>query len=82
LLFAESGARVFVADRKLDESNREPFSKFSIKEQACDIRVGGQIEGWIQAVLSEVSGIDILINNAGINIDCQIPDMAENDWNS
>jgi NAD(P)-dependent dehydrogenase (short-subunit alcohol dehydrogenase family) len=67
---AESGARVFLASRKIDnlEKVAAEISEAggSAKAFECDITKEDQVERLLDRVLSETTRLDILVNNAGM----------------
>lgn len=82
MALADQGARVFIADRDLSESNRADFERLHIDSFVCDISRSGQIEAWMQSIRSKASRIDILVNNAGIVLVKQIPETTEAEWDA
>jgi NAD(P)-dependent dehydrogenase (short-subunit alcohol dehydrogenase family) len=70
LAFAESGADVVVASRKLDECERvaEEARAFGHRALAVSCHVGDwdQCAALIDAAVAEFGRIDVLVNNAGI----------------
>ncbi|HQR41254.1 MAG TPA: SDR family oxidoreductase [Gemmatales bacterium] len=65
----EAGARVAITGRNLEKLNA---TKVLTKNQAivvpCDATVPDQVEKTVAAVNKQLGGIDILINNAGMNL--------------
>lgn len=69
LKLAEAGARVAITGRdraKLDETNRLSGGKLQV--QLCDGTRHDQVEKTVAAVAKVFGSIDILINNAGMNL--------------
>ena len=52
----------------------------SIKTKKFDISQHSKIEEFIEQVSSELGGLDILINNAGINVDTLSLRMKDEEW--
>lgn len=70
--YAREGARVVIASRKqpgLDQVASEINKKYkdSVIPRACHVGHADQVEGLIDFVFSELSGLDVLVNNAGTN---------------
>ena len=59
--FREAGARVAICDADADAVARSPY----IASQ-CDVSDEAQVAAFFQLALSELGGIDVLVNNAGI----------------
>ena len=62
---------------KLDELKKE-YSNIKVKQ--FDISQHSKIEEFIDSTTSELGGLDILINNAGMNIDNLSLRMKDDDW--
>lgn len=80
LRLAAAGARVFVGDLVPREEATNEFREAGIHEQTCDVRDLQQIQRLIDAAADEAGRLDILINNAGIVMVGQVPDIAEAEW--
>jgi len=70
--YAREGARVVIASRKqpgLDQVAAEINAKYkdTVIPRACHVGHADQVEGLIDFVFSELSGLDVLVNNAGTN---------------
>ena len=70
--YAREGAKVVIASRKqpgLDQVASEINAKYrdSVIPRACHVGHADQVEGLIDFVFSELSGLDVLVNNAGTN---------------
>ena len=64
-------------DEKLDILKKE---NPSIKTKKFDISQHSKIEEFIDQVSSELGGLDILINNAGVNVDTLSLRMKDEEW--
>ncbi|MBH90751.1 MAG: 3-oxoacyl-[acyl-carrier-protein] reductase [Candidatus Marinimicrobia bacterium] len=64
-------------EEKLDNLKKE---NPSIKTKKFDISQHSKTEKFIEEVTSELGGLDILINNAGINVDTLSLRMKEEEW--
>jgi 3-oxoacyl-[acyl-carrier protein] reductase len=80
--FAEEGASVAILD--LDESAASeaaaklgPATAIGI---GCDVSDAASAEAAVERVVSELGGIHILVNNAGITRDNLLFKMTEDDW--
>ena len=71
---------IFATGTKLDklENLKKKFPKINILK--FDISDHSKIEEFVENVSSQLGGIDILINNAGINIDNLSLRMKEDEW--
>ncbi|MBM9460815.1 3-oxoacyl-ACP reductase FabG [Nocardioides sp. zg-536] len=83
--FAEEGASVAIVD--LDESAAaEAAARLPLVEGAKAIGVGANVsdgasvEAAVERVVSELGGIHVLVNNAGITRDNLLFKMTEEDW--
>ncbi len=82
LLLAQHGARVFVGDYRLDPANDEAFQAAHIHQQLCDVRQSDDVARLVDHTIEIAGGVDILINNAGIVMVGQIPEMTEAQWDA
>ena len=83
--FAEEGASVAVID--LDESAAaEAAAKLPLGEGqksvgiGCDVSDAAAVEAAVDRVVSELGGIHILVNNAGVTRDNLLFKMTDEDW--
>ena len=83
--FAEEGASVAILD--LDEASAaEAAAKLPLTEGAksvgigCDVSSAESAEAAVERVVSELGGIHVLVNNAGITRDNLLFKMTEDDW--
>ncbi len=78
--FVSLGANVLgtgTKDEKLEKLKKE---NSSIKTKKFDISQHSKIEEFIEQVHTELGGLDILINNAGINVDTLSLRMKDDEW--
>jgi 3-oxoacyl-[acyl-carrier protein] reductase len=83
--FAEEGASVAIID--LDESAAsDAAAKLPVAEGAkaigigCDVSDGPSVDAAIERVVTDLGGIHVLVNNAGITRDNLLFKMTEEDW--
>lgn len=83
--FAEEGASVAIID--LDEAAAaEAAGKLSLVEGAksvgvgCDVSNPESVDAAVERVVSELGGLHVLVNNAGITRDNLLFKMTEQDW--
>lgn len=83
-LFAQHGARVIVNALVRDE-RAEVFAKSigndgNILLVQADVRHRDQIDAMVAAGVERFGGIDVLVNNAGINVFSDPLTLSEDDW--
>ncbi len=84
--FAQEGAAVAILD--LDEGQAaEAASKIAGPETraigiGCDVSDSASVEEAVARVVSELGGVHILVNNAGITRDNLLFKMSEDDWDA
>ena len=84
---AQAGADVAVSSRHLEEAQAaadEIAAATGRKTFACagDVSVGADVERMAREIEAGLGPVDILFNNAGINIRGTMGDMSESDWDS
>ena len=81
LLFSRQGAKVAVADRNQPEGEKTVSLIRDNGGEACfiqaDVSKSAQVAGMIDSAVTAFGGLNILINNAGINL----PEGGKDDWN-
>jgi len=82
VLLARHGARVYAADLRPRAENSELFAQLGIAELACDVRSESQVRAVIERAVSEGGGLQILVSNAGIDLEKQLPDVSEAEWDA
>jgi NAD(P)-dependent dehydrogenase (short-subunit alcohol dehydrogenase family) len=68
-LFVERGAKVMIAD--IDEAGAKVTADElgeSVRAVRCDVTVASDLEAAVQATVDNFGGLDIMVNNAGIEI--------------
>ena len=79
--FAADGAHVHVCD--LDESALTALRSQNPRIRTASVDVGDaeQLDGWLDEVLDELGGLDVLVNNAGIaGPTAAVEDVDYRDW--
>lgn len=77
---ARGGAKVFVGDIHLPNDNAEIFADLQIDQFTCDVRKDADVKLLIDAAVNATGRLDIIVNNAGIGMVKQIPDVTEEEW--
>ena len=86
LTFAEAGADVAVCDQVMEdgllEATSEEIRKLGRRSLAiqADICRKADVDSLVQRVVDEFGGIDILVNNAAIDIRAPLVELGEDDW--
>ncbi len=82
--FASLGARLVLADivpSRLEEVARSlEGEQVEVHVHTVDVGSESQMREFAQAVVDEVGAPDVLVNNAGIGIGCEVRDMSLEDW--
>src|SRR5437868_4891404 len=85
--FAAEGARVAVNYRPASPKDRDAavaaaagFGNGSIAVEA-DVSKRDQVEAMVERIVRELGGIDICVNNAGIEIKHDFLDTTDDEWN-
>jgi NAD(P)-dependent dehydrogenase (short-subunit alcohol dehydrogenase family) len=83
--FAAEGARLLLADRQADllhQTAEEIRTKLGAQVLAyvMDVSKKVEVEGMMAYALTELGGIDVLINNAGICREATLLEMSEETW--
>jgi NAD(P)-dependent dehydrogenase (short-subunit alcohol dehydrogenase family) len=81
-LFVERGAQVMISD--IDEAGAKLTADElgeSCRSVRCDVTSASDHEAAVQATVGAFGGLDIMVNNAGIEIVAPLLDHTEDDWN-
>ncbi len=82
---AEEGARVMLSDiheRRLGEAVDELEKLVGVRpaSRLCNVTDEVQVGGLIEAAVTELDGIDVLVNNAGLGGTVPIVEMQDSEW--
>ncbi len=81
---AEAGARIVVAARNPEKSRRavEELEKLGTKARFCAVDVADEasVDGLVRSTLDAYGRLDVLVNNAGINIRKPPQDYSLAEW--
>ncbi|MFN7995938.1 MAG: glucose 1-dehydrogenase [Bryobacteraceae bacterium] len=82
--FAQQGAKVVAADWNADAVHKTVEGIVSNGHQAVashtDVSKGAQVEAMVASTVSQFGRLDILVNNAAIQILAKLVDTREEDW--
>ncbi len=82
-LFASEGARLVIGD--IDPAAAETAARVSTPEHEVsfvrtDVSSAGDMANLFAAAADAMGGIDVIVNNAGVQRSAAITDMSESDW--
>lgn len=77
---AEDGLRVFVADRSIPRPLL--VGAPGISQLPCDVQCEADVIQVQRSVDDAAGPLDVLVNNAGVGLTKQIPDVAEAEWDA
>jgi 3-hydroxybutyrate dehydrogenase len=84
LAYAREGAKVAIADRKLEAANQAAgeiaAGGGTAIAVAMDVTNEQQVDAGVAQVLSSLGGVDVLVSNAGIQIISPVVDLSLGDW--
>lgn len=85
LLFAREGARLVLGD--VDERARETAEEAAAAGGEAsfvrtDVSVAGEVERLLDEAAGRLGGVDVIVNNAGIQRSGAVTDFAESDWDA
>ncbi len=79
--FAETGAKVFVCDIDADGLSQLRAAYPQIGATLTDVAIPDQVDAMFEAAISQLGGLDVLINNAGIaGPTAQVEEITVADW--
>ena len=83
----EEGAAVLISDfheRRLGETADRLEAETGTRPatQVCNVTVEDDVQGLVDAAVSQLGGIDVMINNAGLGGSAPIVDMTDEQWST
>lgn len=84
--FLEEGARVLISDahaRRLKETEQalaEEFGAANVAAQPCDVTDEDQVQSLFDTAAGLHSGLDVVVNNAGLGGTSALVDMTDEQW--
>src|SRR5512146_215310 len=79
--FAEAGAKVFVCDIDADVLSQFCAAYPQIGATLTDVAMPDQVDAMFEAAVSQLGGLDVLVNNAGIaGPTAQVAEITVADW--
>ena len=78
---AESGATVYGTSRDAG-SARQISERYGTPALPMDVTATGDICGFVDSLVEESGGIDLLVNNAGVNVPKPALELTDEDWDT
>ena len=78
---AESGATVYGTSRDAATA-RQISERYGTPPLAVDLSSAGNISGFAESLQQASGGIDLLVNNAGVNVPKPALELTEDDWDT
>lgn len=78
-LFAERGARVVATGRG---ALREPFADDAVRFFTADVSVSADVHAMVEYTVSTFGRLDVLVNNAGVEIEKTVLQTSEAEWDA
>ena len=78
--FTDEGAIVLATGTKEEKLNNLKRELSNIQIEKFDLSEHSKIESFIESSFNKLGGLDILINNAGINLDSLTIRLSEENW--
>ncbi len=75
----EEGARVVISDRH-ERRLAETAAELGVTGIPCDVTDEASVQALIAAAASELGGIDVLVNNAGLGGTAELHEMTDEQW--
>ncbi len=80
IAFAEAGAKVVAADVVHHDENAGRFDELGIEAVDCDVRDLAVLQRTIDGAVERHGRLDVLVNNAGVQLVKQITEISEAEW--
>lgn len=84
LAFASEGARLFVSDIDADAAAETAASIVAdggkAESRSADVTSADDIAGLLEQVVNATGELDVLVNNAGLNVRTDFRHMSDEDW--
>ncbi len=81
LLMAEEGAHVVMGDLEC-RPHDDALASARIVQMPCDVRREADVARLMETAISRFGRLDIVLSNAGVGLDKQIPDVSEAEWDA
>lgn len=86
LLFAREGARIVIGNRNIARGEETARLVHESGGECIfvqtDVRLAGDVRRLIETAVERYGRLDILFNNAGINMKKPVPDVTEEEWDA
>ncbi len=79
VLFAERGARVLLTDIDADGAAKAAAALPGAAALGCDVTSAAEVQAAVESAVAEFGGLDIVVNNAGIEIGKPLTEHTEDD---
>jgi NAD(P)-dependent dehydrogenase (short-subunit alcohol dehydrogenase family) len=80
IALARYGAQVFTGDLRPEPANQRPLAELGICELTCDVRDETQVRRLIGETVRRAGKLNIVVSNAGVDLEKQLPDTSEEEW--
>lgn len=75
----EEGARVVISD-KHERRLAESAAELGVIGIACDVTSDASVRALVASAVTELGGIDVMINNAGLGGTAEVHEMTDDQW--
>src|SRR5580693_6999283 len=79
--FVEEGSAVGILDRDVAALDRIRSKLSNIKTYPADVTLQVEVQPAFDAIVEDMGGIDVVINNAGISMRHKFLDITAEEWN-
>jgi 3-oxoacyl-[acyl-carrier protein] reductase len=77
----DEGATVMISDRH-ERRLGETAAELGVRSVACDVTDEASVQAMFAAVVAELGGVDVLVNNAGLGGTAEVHEMSDDQWSS